>query len=70
MKKDLTIVLSSDLKADLEAAASDIGQPAEVLAQQAIADYLFSRQFRTLRAYLLEKSPENYTDEDIFDLIS
>ena len=46
------------------------GQSAENLLHQAIKDYLFTRQFRTLRAYLVEKSQGSYTDEDIFEIVS
>ncbi|ASC69758.1 hypothetical protein XM38_006870 [Halomicronema hongdechloris C2206] len=70
MEQDFLITLTNDLKAELEAAASDEGQSAASLAQKAIADYLFSRQFRTLRAYLLAKAQDDYTDEDIFKIVS
>ena len=70
MKSDFTIQLDAELKAALEAAAIAEGQSAENLLHQAIKDYLFTRQFRTLRAYLVEKSQGAYTDEDIFDSVS
>ncbi|MDJ0702291.1 MAG: ribbon-helix-helix protein, CopG family [Leptolyngbyaceae cyanobacterium MO_188.B28] len=70
MKSDFTITLDSELKAALEAAAIAAGQSAENLMHQAIKDYLFTRQFRTLRAYLIEKPQGAYTDEDIFEMVS
>ena len=70
MKNDFTITLDAELKAALEAAAIAEGQSAENLIYQAIKNYLFTRQFRTLWAYLIEKSQGSYTDEDIFEIVS
>lgn len=53
MDDTLTITLTPELKATLAALTKAEGVSAEELVQTAIQDYLFSRQFRTLRSQLM-----------------
>jgi hypothetical protein len=46
------------------------GVSPETLVREAIEDYLFIRQFRTLRSQLMEKAQTSYTDDDIFTIVS
>ncbi|MEM9448649.1 MAG: hypothetical protein AAGA75_08950 [Cyanobacteria bacterium P01_E01_bin.6] len=70
MDTNFIITLDTDLKAALEAAATTAGTSAEDIVHKAIEDYLFSCQFRTLREHLMEKLKTDYTDDEIFELVS
>ena len=70
MKDTLTVNLTPEVKTVLEDYVKGEGISPDDLVCQAIADYLFIRKFRTLRSSLRQKSSVNYTDEDIFEMIS
>lgn len=70
MEETLTITLTPELKATLDNLTQTEGISAENLVQAAIQDYLFIRQFRSLRSQLIQKSHMPYTDDDIFELVS
>ncbi|MEX0270160.1 CopG family transcriptional regulator [Leptolyngbyaceae cyanobacterium UHCC 1019] len=70
MEDTLTITLTPELKAILDNLTHTEGISPETLVQNAIADYLFIRQFRALRSQLMQKTKADYTDEDIFEMVS
>lgn len=70
MEDTLTITLTPELKATLDILIHREGVSPESLVQEAIEDYLFVRQFRALRSQLMQKAQTNYTDDDIFKLVS
>lgn len=70
MENTLTITLTPELKATLDTLTHAEGISPESLVQSAIQDYLFIRQFRALRAQLIQKAQTPYTDDDIFELVS
>lgn len=70
MENSLTITLTPELKAMLDNLTHTEGISPESLVQAAIEDYLFIRQFRALRSQLIQKAQTNYTDEDIFEMVS
>jgi len=70
MHETLTIKLSSELKAALEDLAEQEGLAINNLANQALADYLFTHRFRNLRVRLINQTERPYTDEDIFEIVS
>jgi hypothetical protein len=70
MNDTLTIILTPELQAILNTLSEKDGVPPEALVQAAVEDYLFVRKFRALRSQLMQKVPSNYTDEDIFEMVS
>lgn len=70
MENTLTITLTPELKEILDNLTQAEGISPESLVQTAIEDYLFIRRFRALRSHLIHQAPTNYTDEDIFEIVS
>jgi hypothetical protein len=70
MEDTLKITLTPELKATLVTLTENEGISPEILVQAAIQDYLFVRQFRTLRSQLMQKAQNSYTDNDIFEIVS
>jgi predicted transcriptional regulator len=70
MKETLTSTLTSELKATIDTFIDAEGMSPESLVQEAIQDYLFMRQFRTLRSQLMQKAKTPYMDDDIFEMVS
>ena len=70
MENTLTITLTPELRAMLDTLTYTEGVSPETLVQNAIADYLFIRQFRALRSQLMQKAKIDYTDDDIFEMVS
>ncbi|QQE65102.1 hypothetical protein GFS31_17870 [Leptolyngbya sp. BL0902] len=70
MNDTLTITLPPDIQAMLVTMTQAEGLSPESVAQSAIRDYLFIHQFRSLRSQLLQKAQTEYTDDDIFELVS
>jgi hypothetical protein len=70
MEDSLTITLTPELKAILENLTHTEGISSERLVQVVIEDYLFIRQFRALRSQLIQKAQTNYTDDNIFEIVS
>lgn len=70
MDDTLTITLSPDIQAILATMTQVEGLSPENVVQEAIRDYLFIYQFRSLRSQLLQKAQAEYTDDDIFELVS
>jgi hypothetical protein len=46
------------------------GIPPQALVEAAIQDYLFIHKFRSLRSKILQKVEADYTDENIFSIVS
>ena len=70
MKGTVTIELPEEIESALEEATREEGLSSKELIKKALADYLFVRKFKLLRERMMAESPETYTDQDIFDLIS
>ena len=69
MSQTITIELPDDTKTALDTAATEEGLSEAALVEKAVADYLFIRRFRSLRERLMLEG-KNFTDEDVFDLVS
>jgi hypothetical protein len=72
MLEAITLSLSADIKADLEAQSKIESISSNELIERAIRDYLVMRRFRSLRQKMLEKTSQQggYKDEDIFEMVS
>ena len=65
MEDTLTIPLISELRA-----AVDHLTETEGLVQRALQEFVFVHQFRSLRDQLLQTAQADYTDDDIFEMVS
>ena len=70
MSTTLTIELPEDVKSTLGKAAREDGVSEKVFAVRALQDYLFLRRFRKLRTDMVSSAEKQYTDEEVFDLVS
>lgn len=70
MSRTITIDLPEETKAALDDVVREEGVTQNELIEKALKDYLFVRQFRTLRERMLAQSSETYTDQDVFDQVS
>lgn len=70
MSQTIVIDLSEETRAALETAIREEGLSQNELIEKALSDYLFIRRFRSLRERMMSRSPETYSDQDIFDRVS
>ena len=69
MSQPITINLPDDTRNALDQVAGEEGLSERALIEKALTDYLFLRQFRSLRERMLSKD-NTRTDQDVFDLVS
>lgn len=70
MSQTINIALPEETKAALDIVVREEGVTQDELIEKALKDYLFVRQFRTLRERMMEQTSETYTDEDVFNQVS
>jgi hypothetical protein len=70
MKDTLTIPLTLELRTAMESLTGTDGLSPERLVQRALQEFVFVHQFRLLRDQLLQKVQTDYTDDDIFEMVS
>jgi predicted transcriptional regulator len=70
MSATIRIELPEDIKAALDNAVLEEGMSEGALIEKALKDYLFVRQFRSLRERMMSEAGRTLTDEDVFDLVS
>jgi len=70
MKEIITISMPEEIKKQLNKITSQEGTTRSNIIRESLRDYLFIRQFRSLRRRMTDKSPRVYTDQDIFDRVS
>lgn len=66
----LTIELPETTQTILEEEAREEGVSLEDYASKALKNYLFSKQFHRLRERFKEESDREYTEEEIFEMVS
>ncbi len=71
-QQTITIVLPPDMQPALEAIRQQAGLSWNDLAAEALREYLFLRQFRTLREQMTPRAQAQgiLTDEDVFERVS
>jgi predicted transcriptional regulator len=69
MSQTITIKLPDETRDALNNATTEDGVSKTVRVEKAVADYLFIRQFRSLRDRLMSEG-KYLTDQDVFDLVS
>ena len=72
MRHIVRVSLPTRLKDALDAVAADEGRSRSDVIRASLRDYLFVRQFRTLRQRMLPKAQARgiRTDQDVFDRVS
>ena len=70
MEETLTIKITPEIKQTLDNITHTEDISLDNLVQEALENYLFIREFRTLRSHMLQKAPTTYTDEEIFEQVS
>ena len=70
MRETITISIPEEIKQQLDKIMVQEGTTRSSIIRESLQDYLFIRQFRSLRKRMMEKSPRVYTDQDIFNRIS
>jgi predicted transcriptional regulator len=73
MSESLTIDLTDDLKAQIDALSSADGVSAADWVRRAIEAHVFIRRFRSVREEMLRSLDERgiqLTDEDVFKMVS
>ena len=70
MRKTVTISMPEEIKKQLDKITSQEGTTRSNIIRESLRDYLFIRQFRSLRRRMTDKSPRVYTDQEIFDRVS
>lgn len=70
MEDMLTIPLTPELRAAVDRLTETEGLSPEELVQRALQEFVFVHQFKSLREQLLQKAQADYTDDDIFEMVS
>ncbi len=70
MRETITISIPEDIKRELDKITEQEGMTRSGIIRESLRDYLFIRQFRSLRKRMMAKTSRVYTDQDIFDRIS
>jgi predicted transcriptional regulator len=69
MSQTITITLPDETRNALDEAAGHDGLTESALIEKALTDYLFLRQFRSLRERMISNAKPR-SDQDVFDLVS
>ena len=70
MRETITISIPEDIKRQLDKITEQEGITRSGIIRESLRDYLFIRQFRSLRKRMMAKASHVYTDQDIFDRVS
>ncbi|MCK4248145.1 MAG: CopG family transcriptional regulator [Candidatus Omnitrophica bacterium] len=70
MRETITISVPANIKKQLDKITAQDGTTRSGIVRESLRDYLFIRQFRTLRKKIIAKTSRVYTDQDIFDIVS
>jgi predicted transcriptional regulator len=70
MSTTIKVDLPEETKAALDVAVREEGMSEGALIEKAVKDYLFVRQFRSLRERMMSQAGKTLTDQDVFDLVS
>lgn len=70
MNETITITLAEEVKLALQEATREEKLSENELIEKALSDYLFVRKFRLLRERMMKTAQKEFTDQEIFDLVS
>lgn len=72
MRSTLTISLPEKVRIQLDRVSKSEGVSRSDIVRESVRDYLFIRQFRSLRKTMVQKASKRgiHTDQDVFDRVS
>ena len=70
MRETITISIPGEIKRQLDKITAQEGTTRSSIIRESLRDYLFIRQFRSLRKRMMARAPRAYTDQDIFNHVS
>ena len=72
MPESITIILQPEVQSALDELITKEGSSTEVIINEALKEYLFFKQLRSLRERMTTyaRSKGIYTDEDVFNIVS
>ena len=72
MRSTITISVPETVRSELDKVSEAEGVSRSDIVRESIRDYLFIRQFRSLRKAMVTKASRRkvYTDQDVFDCVS
>ena len=70
MESVISITVPDEIKSSLDRLASEEGVAQDEIAAQALREYVFAKQFRSLRARLRAEASRTFTDDEVFELVS
>ncbi|HEV8129760.1 MAG TPA: ribbon-helix-helix domain-containing protein [Acidobacteriota bacterium] len=72
MRETITISLPKEIKEELDRVTKRERVTRSDVVRESLRDYLFLRQFRSLRTRMVAKAQSRgvYTDQDVFDRVS
>ena len=72
MKNAITVSLPQEVRAELDRVSNSEGVSQSDIVRESVRDYLFIRQFRSLRKSMATKATQRgiYTDQDVFTRVS
>ena len=70
MRETITVSIPEEIKKQVDKIVVQEGTTRSSIIRESLQDYLFIRQFRSLRKRMMEKSSRAYTDQDIFNSVS
>jgi metal-responsive CopG/Arc/MetJ family transcriptional regulator len=68
----MTISLPAETRAELDRVSKAEGVSRSDIVRESVRDYLFIRQFRSLRKHMVARAARHgiFTDQDVFDRVS
>lgn len=72
MRSTITVSLPADVRDELDRVSGAEGVSRSDIVRESVRDYLFVRQFRSLRKRLMPKAARQgvYSDQDVFSRVS
>jgi metal-responsive CopG/Arc/MetJ family transcriptional regulator len=72
MRNTITISVPEEIREELDKVSKAEGVSRSDIVRESIRDYLFLRQFRSLRKGMVSKASQKgvFTDADVFDKVS
>lgn len=72
MRQTITVSIPEEIKNELDEVTAQEGLSRSDIVRESLRDYLFIRQFRSLRRRMVAKARTRgiYTDKDVFDNVS
>ena len=72
MRTTITISLPPEVRRELDRVSRSEGVSRSDIVRESVRDYLFLRQFRSMRKRMLSKAARRgvFTDQDVFDRVS